>query len=87
MSELALRKFVDEELTPRFPDGLTVVDGGAQWRAPEDRMLRDAVKVVLIVLPSSGRALHKLEAARTAYHVRFHQEPAVLIKPPACVSF
>ncbi|HEY0437853.1 MAG TPA: DUF3574 domain-containing protein, partial [Phenylobacterium sp.] len=36
VSEADFRKFVDEELTPRFPDGLTVLDGGGQWRGKQD---------------------------------------------------
>ena len=30
VSEADFRKFVDEELTPRFPSGLTVLEGGGQ---------------------------------------------------------
>src|SRR5207302_9456152 len=51
VSEADFRRFVDEELTPRFPDGLTVLDGGGQWRGDENRLIREASKVVLIVLP------------------------------------
>ena len=30
VSDQAFRKFVDEELTPRFPEGLTILEGGGQ---------------------------------------------------------
>jgi len=87
VSEAAFAKFVDEELTPRFPDGLTVIDGGSQWRGPENKLIRESAKVVLIVLPKRGDALHSIEAVRGAYKTRFKQESVVLITQPACVSF
>ncbi|CAN7294705.1 DUF3574 domain-containing protein [Phenylobacterium sp. LjRoot219] len=87
VSEAAFGKFVDEELTPRFPDGLTVIDGGGQWRGPENKLIRESAKVVLIVLPTRGDSSQRIEAARGAYKVRFQQDSVLLITQPACVSF
>ena len=33
LNEIELRRFVDQEVTPRFPDGVTVVDGGGNGRS------------------------------------------------------
>ena len=87
ISEAAFRNFVDDELTPRFPDGLTILDGGGQWRGPENKLIREASKVVLIVLPKRGDAGEQIEAVRTAYKSRFHQDSVLLITQAACVSF
>jgi hypothetical protein len=87
VSEADFRKFADEELTPRFPDGLTVLDGGGQWRGPENQLVREAAKVVLIVLPARGSSSDKLQAVRAAYKTRFQQDSVLLITQPACVSF
>jgi hypothetical protein len=87
VSETAFRKFVDEELTPRFPDGLTVLDGGGQWRGAENKLIRESAKVVLIVLPKKGDSGERIEAVRAAYKSRFHQESVLLITQAACVSF
>jgi hypothetical protein len=87
VSEAAFRQFVDEELTPRFPDGLTILDGGGQWRGPENKMIRESSKVVLIVLPKRGDAAQRIEAARNAYKTRFHQDSVLLITQASCVSF
>ena len=86
VSEAQFRKYVDEELTPRFPDGLTVLDGGRQWRGEENRAIREAAKVVLIVLPKSRSAQSRIDAARNAYKARFHQDAVVEVMPPACVA-
>lgn len=87
VSEDAFRRFVDDELTPRFPDGLTVLDGGGQWRGPENKLIREASKVVLIVLPRSGDGAQRIDAVRSAYKARFKQDSVLLITQPACVSF
>ncbi|WP_334161355.1 DUF3574 domain-containing protein [Phenylobacterium sp.] len=87
VSEAAFSQFVDQEITPRFPDGLTVMDGGGQWRGSENQLIREAAKVVLIVLPRKGDALQKINAVRDAYKTRFSQETVLLITQAACVSF
>jgi hypothetical protein len=85
-AERDLSRFVDQEVTPRFPDGVTVVDGGGQWKGSENRMIREASKVVLVVLPAGGDGQGKVEAVRTAYRSKFKQEPVVVLPPPACVT-
>jgi hypothetical protein len=87
VSEADFRKFVDEQLTPRFPDGLTVLDGGGQWRGDENRLIRESAKVVMIVLPKGRDISGRLEAVRNAYKARFHQDSVLLITQAACVSF
>ncbi|CAN7153710.1 DUF3574 domain-containing protein [Phenylobacterium sp. LjRoot225] len=87
VSEADFGKFVDEELTPRFPDGLTILDGGGQWRGPENKLIRESSKIVLIVLPAKGDVNKRIEAARNAYKTRFKQDTVLLITQAACVSF
>ena len=87
VSEADFRKFVDEELTPRFPSGLTVLEGGGQWKGDENKLIREASKVVVLVLPNGIEANLKLNAARKAYKARFHQESVLLVTQPACVDF
>jgi hypothetical protein len=87
VSEADFRKFVEEEVTPRFPDGLTVLDGGGQWRDKQDRLIREASKVVLVVMPKGRDADARVEAVRTAYKTRFHQESVLLVTQASCVSF
>jgi hypothetical protein len=87
VSEAEFNKFVASELTPRFPNGLTVIDGGERWRGSGDRLVREAQKVVLIVLPSEGEASKRIAAVRDAYKARFHQDSVLLVGQAACVSF
>ncbi|HEY8571345.1 DUF3574 domain-containing protein [Phenylobacterium sp.] len=87
VSQTDFQRFVDQELTPRFPDGLTVMDGGGQWRGSENQLIREASKVVLIVLPKRGDTTQRIDAVRTAYKTRFNQESVLLVTQAACVSF
>ncbi len=86
LNDADLRRFVQQEVTPRFPDGVTVVDGGGKWKGAENRMIRDAAKVVLIVLPARGDPQPRVEAIRAAYRTRFKQDSVVVMPPPACVA-
>ena len=55
VSEKAWERFVAREITPRFPDGLTVTDASGQWRDPTSgRIVREPSKLVIIVLPGNA---------------------------------
>lgn len=86
VSEAEFRQFADAELTPRFPHGLTVLDGGAQWRGPNDILMRRASKVVVIVLPPGGSE-QGLREARDAYKARFGPNSVMTVVQDSCVAF
>jgi hypothetical protein len=88
VSEAQWRRFVDREITPRFPDGLTVVEAAGQWRETErNRIVREPSKLVTIVLPGKPEDVRHLSEIAEAYKKRFHQQSVGLILRPACVSF
>jgi hypothetical protein len=87
VSDADFRKFADDELTPRFPAGLTILNGGGQWRGSENQLIREASKVVVIVLPAKGDPTENIEAVRSAYKQRFKQESVLLVTQASCVSF
>lgn len=87
VSDADWRVFLDEEVTPRFPDGLTVMDAAGQWRGAGGTLGREASKVVMIVLSGSADERSRLEAVREAYKRRFRQEAVLLVEHPACVAF
>jgi hypothetical protein len=87
VSDADWRKFMDEEVTPRFPDGLTVLDGGGQWRGEDNKLIREASKIVMVVLPNKRDVQGRLDAVRNAYKTRFRQEAVLVVTQAACVSF
>lgn len=88
VSESAFARFVARELSPRFPDGLTITDAMGQWRDPANgRLVREATKQVEIVLPGNADDQAKLDAVATAYKREFRQHSVGVIVQLACVSF
>lgn len=88
VTDAEFRKFVDEELTPRFPQGLTVLDGGGQWKGPDQKLIRESSKIVVLVLPRHSLAAgFKLNEVREAYKQRFRQDSVLVVTQRACVAF
>jgi hypothetical protein len=80
--------FVDNEITPRFPDGLTVFDAAGQWRDQiSNKITREPSKIVLIVLPGKDEDFARLNEIAEAYKRTFGQQSVGMILRPACVSF
>ena len=88
VSESAWTRFLAAEVTPRFPDGFTVLDGSGQWRAPGgSHISRERSKVLMIAMPPGADNETKLQAVIDAYKSRFRQQSVGLIIRPACVAF
>ncbi len=87
LSEDEWRLFLDQEVTPRFPDGLSVYDVYGQYRNSAGMIAREQSKELAIVLPGSASDAAKLDSIRDAYKRRFNQESVLLVETPACASF
>jgi hypothetical protein len=88
VSDARWARFLASEVTPRFPDGLTVLDATGQWRPPGGgKITRERSKVVMIAMPPSPENDGRLEQIIKAYKTRFKQQSVGLIVRPACVSF
>jgi len=88
VSEAAWARFVTREITPRFPDGLTIIDAVGQRRDRDSgTIVREPSKQVEIVLPGNDDDQARLEALAAAYKREFHQHSVGIIVRGACVSF
>jgi hypothetical protein len=87
VSDADFQAFVDAELTPRFPAGLTVLDAAGQWRGANGVIGREPSKLVLLALPGRAGGEDKLDAIRQAYETRFSQEAVLVTVQPTCMSF
>lgn len=80
--------FVDRQITPRFPDGLTMSDAVGQWRDHRSgKIVREPSKRIEIVLPGTPDDEARLEEIVGAYKRAFHQHSVGLIVRSACVAF
>lgn len=88
VSRAEWRRFLDGEVTPRFPDGLTVHDGAGQYRGADGRLVREPSKILTLILPAlNDETRARLAAVADAYKQRFRQESVMTVLRPACVSF
>ena len=88
VSEAQWARFVDREISPRFPDGLTVLDAKGEWRdSVRKTIVHEPSKVVEIVLPGKPDDVAALNQIAQAYKSRFRQQSVGIVVRAACVSF
>lgn len=85
--EEAFGAFVAGEVTPRFPDGMTVLEARGRWRAPDGEQIEEDSRVVVLFHPPSREADDRLDAIRARYAAAFEQQSVLLAQRPECVSF
>ncbi|MDR0183515.1 DUF3574 domain-containing protein [Lysobacter arvi] len=82
------RAFLDAEVTPRFPDGLTVLDGYGQWRFQRDgRLVRQQAKVLVVLHEDGAAPRGNLEAIRLAWKRMTGHESVLWAQSAVEVSF
>lgn len=82
------QSFVDTEITPRFPDGLTITDAQGQWRDSETRaIVREPSKALTVFLSDEAAGRAALDQIAEAYKAQFQQQAVALVVESSCVSF
>src|SRR5262249_38170508 len=75
VSDEAWAGFLANVVTPRFPDGLTALDGRGQWRDPRDgRIAREASSVVVIAVDRAAFERDRIDQVIEAYKAMFGQK-------------
>ena len=87
VSEAAWRAFLADEVTPRFPDGLTVLDAAGQWREGSGAIARERTKLLLILAEAGADAMRRTDEIAAAYKCAFRQSSVLRVVTPACASF
>ncbi|WP_158945395.1 DUF3574 domain-containing protein [Granulicella sp. S190] len=93
VSEASWRNFLDTEVTPRFPSGLSVIDVYGQWQSkptqaqPRTAPERIRSKMLLIDYPATSENLKRVEAIRAAWKQLTGDQSVLKVTQPADVSF
>ncbi|MDP9051215.1 MAG: DUF3574 domain-containing protein [Acidobacteriota bacterium] len=88
VSEAAWREFLDKEVTPRFPAGLSVMDIYGQWQGKEETSPeRIRSKVLIIDYPVTAENAAKIQAIRVAWKKRTGDQSVMKVTQAAGVSF
>ena len=88
ISEQDFQGFIDNVVTPLFPDGLTVIDGRGQFRASADSPVeKEAAKLLILLYRFDKQESDKVEEIRSRYKARFKQQSVLRVDEPVCASF
>lgn len=88
MSEARWREFLDREVTPRFPDGLSVADLYGQWQGKgQSTPERLRSKVLTIDYADTPENRNKIEAIRAAWKKTTGDQSVMRVTEPVDVSF
>jgi hypothetical protein len=86
--DAAWTRFLAREITPRFPDGLTVLDAAGQWRDPASgRLTRERSRLVIIVTAAEPSADDRIAAIVAAYRQQFRQKSVGVVTSTVCAAF
>jgi Protein of unknown function (DUF3574) len=88
ISDEEFQGFVNDSVTTRFPDGLTLLAGAGQFRDSTGTTIAEGSKLVILLYPARKRDAHELiEAIRTEYKAKFEQQSVLRADDRSCVSF
>ncbi|MFV9067587.1 DUF3574 domain-containing protein [Serratia fonticola] len=79
--------FVDQQVTPRFKDGLSVFDAKGQWLGNDGKLARESSKALMLIHSPDAASEQNIEALRTRYKQQFAQDSVMRVDAPVCVAF
>jgi len=86
VSELEWQMFLRDEVTQRFPEGLTVWEAEGQWKTPSGSIDHEQSKVLLLVHADTASARQSVQAVIEAYRKKFEQESVLWESARVCVA-
>lgn len=86
--EQDFKGFVDAYVTPRFPEGLTLISGVGQFRDASGTTIVEGSKLLILLYPRRDRdADRRIEQIRSDYKRAFQQQSVLRSDDASCVSF
>ena len=86
VSELEWQIFLRDEVTKRFPNGLTVWQAEGQWQNPVGSIDREQSKVLLLVHGDTVAERQAVQAVIQMYRKAFDQESVLWESSRVCVA-
>lgn len=81
------QQYVDNDVTPRFRDGLTTFDAQGQWLGSNGKVSKEPSKALMLIHSVDAQSDAKIDALRDIYKSRFAQESVMRVDQPVCVQF
>ena len=86
VSEAEWAEFLTDTVTPRFPDGLSVLNVEGQTREPSGRIVRERTKLMVVVVFDAPAHQGKVREIIEAYNSRFGQHGVFRSEQPVCAG-
>jgi hypothetical protein len=86
VSDEEWRRFLTEEVTPRYPDGFTVLNAAGQWRDPMGRIISEDSRNLVVIVRDPVAELPKITAIRDTYKTRFRQDAVLFVQSQICAG-
>ena len=87
VSDEEWRRFLTEEVTPRYPDGFTVLSAAGQWRDPMGAIIQEDSRNLVVIVRDASAELPKITAIRDTYKTRFRQDAVLFVQSQICAGF
>jgi hypothetical protein len=87
ITETEFQGFVDDQITPRFPEGLTVLSGNGQFKDASGTIVQEKAKLLVLLYPLTKQSIKLVEDVRAEYKAIFQQQSVLRIDEQMCVSF
>jgi hypothetical protein len=81
------KSFLAEVVTPRFPEGLTVLHATGQWKGAGGLVEEERSEVVTVFHPDTDTARRSVQEVALEYKRRFRQEAVLRESEATCVRF
>ena len=86
VSEAEWAAFLTDTVTPRFPDGLSVLNVEGQTREPSGRIVRERAKLMVVVVFDAPAHQGKVREIIEVYNSRFGQHGVFRSEQPVCAG-
>jgi hypothetical protein len=80
VTDVEWQQFLADEITTRFPSGLTTWEASGQWRDEHNVIERERTHIVQLVHPASGDVEGRITAIIALYRKRFAQEAVFRVR-------
>ncbi len=79
-------QFLNETVTPRFPEGLSVWQASGQWRSASGEVIREPSYVLSLLHSDDPDQEQAIRELISSYKTRFQQEAVLRVRSSACKS-
>ena len=87
VTEAQWAAFVEEMITPRFPNGFTIYRGDGHWKGDDGASVNEKTCIVELTHPLDDASEHAIDEIAATYRKRFAQDAVLRVRTPVAMKF